>query len=90
MGEPVSHENEYGVRLAQAVDTATEEYFRHMDGNKHACEGLYGLVMTEVERPLLRCVMRHCGGNRTLAAKVLGINRATLRKKLEQHGLNGG
>ena len=32
-------------------------------------------------------VMRHCEGKQVRAAEVLGINRATLRKKLRQYGL---
>ena len=49
--------------------------------------GLYRLVMAEVERPLLEVALKHADGNQTRAAKVLGINRATLRKKLRQYGI---
>lgn len=53
-----------------------------------SCEGdLYALVMNEAERPLLHEVMRHCDSNQSRAAQVLGISRATLRKKLLAHGL---
>jgi Fis family transcriptional regulator len=31
--------------------------------------------------------MRHCEGNQSRAAAILGLNRATLRKKLKQYGL---
>ena len=40
-----------------------------------------------VEAPMLREVMSWYGGNQSKAALALGINRATLRKKLSQHGL---
>jgi Fis family transcriptional regulator len=46
------------------------------------------MVMDEVERPLLECTMEYCGGNQTKAAKYLGLNRGTLRKKLKHHGLD--
>ena len=36
---------------------------------------------------LLGEVMAHCQGNQSKAAEILGINRATLRKKLSQYGL---
>ena len=32
-------------------------------------------------------VMRHCEGNQSKAAATLGLNRATLRKKLKEYGL---
>ncbi len=40
------------------------------------------LVMGEVERPLFKAVMDYTDGNQSRAAEILGINRATLRKKL--------
>ena len=45
------------------------------------------MVLHQVEKPLLECVMAQCGGNQSKAAAVLGLNRNTLRKKLVQHGL---
>ena len=53
-----------------------------------ACdEGLHALVIREVEGPLLREVLAWHDGNQSRAAAALGINRATLRKKLAAHGL---
>jgi len=71
--------------LGSAVETALSYYFRDLDG--HTPGNLYDMVIQEVERPLFEAVMRHAGGNQSRAAKVLGINRTTLRKKLEQHGI---
>jgi Fis family transcriptional regulator len=36
---------------------------------------------------MLELVLEHANGNQSLAAEYLGINRNTLRKKLQQHGL---
>ncbi len=72
--------------LAEAVKDALERYFEQLDG--HEPGGLYRMVMDEVERPLLECVMMRCGGNQTKAAEHLGINRGTLRKKLKQYQLD--
>ncbi len=75
-----------GIALADAVRAAVEDYFDQLNG--HDCHDLYDLVLAEVERPLLRLVLERCDGNQTRAAKVLGINRGTLRKKLEDYNLN--
>jgi two-component system response regulator AtoC len=45
------------------------------------------LKLREVERDHLLAVLRHCEGNRTRAARVLGIDRRTLFAKLRRHGL---
>ena len=47
---------------------------------------LYRTVMARVELPLLRHVLQMSGGNRAKAARVLGINRNTLRKRLRVLG----
>jgi Fis family transcriptional regulator len=49
---------------------------------------LFDAVLAEVEKPMLSEVLRHCDGKQIRAAELLGINRATLRKKLREYGLN--
>lgn len=51
------------------------------------CGDLHGMVMQEVEAPLYAEVLQHCEGNITRAAGILGINRATLRKRLRDLNL---
>jgi len=48
---------------------------------------LYRSVMARVELPLLRHALELCSGNQLKAAKLLGINRNTLRKRLRLLGL---
>jgi two-component system nitrogen regulation response regulator GlnG len=48
---------------------------------------LYRSVMTRVELPLLRQALELSGGNQLKAARLLGINRNTLRKRLRLLGL---
>jgi two-component system nitrogen regulation response regulator GlnG len=48
---------------------------------------LYRSVMARLELPLLRHALELCGGNQLKAAKLLGINRNTLRKRLRLLGL---
>lgn len=71
--------------LAASVRTAVERYFRDLHG--HPPTALYDAVIAEVEAPLLETVMRHADNNQCIAAKILGINRNTLRKKLQAYGL---
>jgi Fis family transcriptional regulator, factor for inversion stimulation protein len=72
-------------RLSEYVRAALDAYFANV-GTEEA-GNVYELVIAEVERPLLACVLEHCGGNQTRAAHLLGLNRATLRKKLRVHDL---
>lgn len=71
--------------LRECVSEAVDEFFTVLDG--HDCTGLFGMVMREVEVPLLRSVLEYTDGNQTRASEILGINRSTLRKKLRQHKL---
>jgi Fis family transcriptional regulator, factor for inversion stimulation protein len=72
--------------LRQCVSDAMARYFQNLNG--HGANNLYRLVMNEVEAPLLESVMKHTGGNQTLAAALLGISRSTLRKKLSLYDLD--
>ena len=46
------------------------------------------IVLREMEIPLFVEVLNHCEGNQSRAAALLGIHRATLRKKLKDYGLS--
>jgi two-component system, NtrC family, nitrogen regulation response regulator GlnG len=49
---------------------------------------LYDRIIAEVERPLIEAVLARCGHNQLRAARVLGINRNTLRKRLDTLGID--
>lgn len=74
-----------GGKIGGCVREALARYFVDLHG--HDVVGLYDMVMSEVELPLLESVLKYTHGNQTRAAEVLGINRGTLRKKLKQYGL---
>ncbi len=67
--------------LGLAVERQLKEYFAAHKGALPP-EGLYDRVVREVERPLLTVSLVATGGNQLKAAKMLGINRNTLRKKI--------
>jgi two-component system nitrogen regulation response regulator GlnG len=46
---------------------------------------LYHRLVAEIERPLIEAALRRAGGNQVKAARMLGLNRNTLRKKITDH-----
>ena len=62
-----------------------EAYFRDLDGEEP--HSMHEMLIKVVERPLLEVVMREAHGNQSRAAQWLGINRNTLRRKLQDHQL---
>ncbi len=52
--------------------------------------GLYDRVLAEVERPLIVQTLQATRGNQIRAAAILGINRNTLRKKIQILGIATG
>jgi Fis family transcriptional regulator len=71
--------------IARCVRRTLDGYFRDLDGEKPA--GVYDMVMSCVEKPLIEVVLHRVGGNQTQAAELLGLNRNTLRKKIRIYGI---
>jgi Fis family transcriptional regulator, factor for inversion stimulation protein len=75
-----------GESLEQSVFRSLEQYFANLDGAKpHA---LHEMVLGAIEKPLLKFALHRCEGNQSAAADLLGINRNTLRRKLQDYGLH--
>lgn len=55
--------------------------------NVQELDNLYDMVLHQMERPLIKIVMDKTRGNQVKAAEVLGINRNTLRKKIQTLGI---
>jgi len=71
--------------LANSVKTSLDQYFKDLDGQPpHA---VYDMVLSCIEKPLLEYVMQYSAGNQSKAAEILGVNRNTLRKKIQQYNL---
>ena len=75
--------------LADAVEQHLARYFATF-GRDLPPDGLYDRVLAEVERPLLELSMAAAKGNQLRAARLLGINRNTLRKKLTDLNIDAG
>jgi two-component system nitrogen regulation response regulator GlnG len=74
-------------QLATVVRRWVAERVRAAEGASPS--GLYEALLGCVEPALLEEVMRRVQGNRWVGAQWLGLNRATVRKKLTQYGLAG-
>jgi Fis family transcriptional regulator len=71
--------------IARSVERSLDEYFRKLDGAPP--HDVYDMVIGSVERTLLRSIMERTDGNQTQAAGILGVNRNTLRTKLQKYGI---
>lgn len=82
VAQPIQTNN---LPLREHTKQMLEKYFANLDGFTPA--GLYNLVLSEIEPPVLEVVMSHVKGNQCKAALLLGISRGTLRKKLKLYNL---
>ncbi|MGV0005338.1 MAG: helix-turn-helix domain-containing protein [Candidatus Porifericomitaceae bacterium WSBS_2022_MAG_OTU9] len=72
--------------LRDHVRGCVQTYIEHLDG--HVTGNLYDTVMAECELPLIQVALNHSKGNVSHAARMLGINRNTLKRKLQHYGLS--
>lgn len=70
--------------LSAEIERHITEHLKLTDKNT---TDLYPLFLAQLERPLLIATLKHTRGNQSKTAKMLGINRGTLRTKLKQYGL---
>ncbi len=73
--------------LSAAVEAHLGRYLGTF-GSDLPPDGWYDRVLAEIEAPLLRLSLAATGGNQIRAARLLGINRNTLRKKLLDRGID--
>ena len=72
--------------LSVHVKQTVSRYLEQLDG--HDAVDLYAMVIAEVEKPLLLAALDHSGFNQSKAAKILGLSRSTLRKKMDFYGID--
>jgi two-component system, response regulator FlrC len=76
-----------GVRLDQQKNAPAVAHAAF--AAEQVTRGLVGRTVAEVERDLILETLKHCLGNRTHAANVLGISIRTLRNKLNEYTADG-
>lgn len=74
--------SEHGQKLSQAIESHLKRYF-DLHGDSLPPAGLYDRIIKEVELPLIALSLSATRGNQVRTAELLGINRNTLRKKIQ-------
>lgn len=77
--------NLQAVSLEKLVKSKLEVLFQQQKEAEVDLTGLYGVVIEQVERPLLELALRAFNGNQVKTALMLGINRNTLKKKIDNY-----
>jgi Fis family transcriptional regulator len=62
------------------IRSRIDRFYEKLQG--HSATGLYQAVLREVERPLIAAALARARGVRADAAKVLGIDRGTLARRM--------
>jgi Fis family transcriptional regulator len=71
--------------LRYTIETSLRAYLHEL--HDQSLTGLHGHVMAEVEQALMRVVMEHTCGNQSEASRILGLTRATVRRKIREHSI---
>lgn len=80
--------NLQNVSLEKLVKSKLEVLFQQQKETAVELNGLYDLVMEQVERPLIELALKAYDGNQVRTAAMLGINRNTLKKKMDTYNIN--
>jgi len=74
--------------LGDYVETKFKHFVHAM--RRGSARDLYATFMKAVERPLIELALKESNGNQLQAARLLGMNRNTLRKKITEFGIPVG
>lgn len=75
------------ISLEELVKRRLEVHFQQQSAVDVDAGGLklYDVVLQQVEKPLLELALRATNGNQVKTAQMLGINRNTLKKKIDSY-----
>ena len=77
----IEENNSYSVK--DFLEEKLKHYLKDMTNTPNC--NLYNTVLSEVEKALILIVLKETNGNQLKTAKVLGINRNTLRSKIKEY-----
>lgn len=72
--------------LSDHVTTTLDAYFKTLQ--EEVPSDVYQLVIGQVEKPMIEYILNHTEYNQSKAADILGINRNTLRKKIQTYQIS--
>lgn len=76
------------VSLEKLVKSKLEVLFQQQKQAQVEITDLYNIVLEQVEKPLIELALQTKNGNQVKTAQMLGINRNTLKKKIETYKIN--
>ena len=71
--------------LQDCIKDSLEKYFSDLNGEKS--NGVFKMVTQQTESATIKFVLDKVNQNQSEAARILGINRATLKKKVSLYNL---
>ena len=77
--------NLQSISLEKLVRSKLEVLFQQQKDDQLMLGDLYNLVLEQVERPLIELSLKASRGNQVRTAQILGINRNTLKKKIDNY-----
>lgn len=70
-------------------DLVLAEIMNLINSNQESPNKIYDMTIKRIEKPLIEAILKVTKGNKKKAAAILGINRNTLSKKIEELGIYG-
>ena len=73
------------IDIPACINAKLTRYFEQLDGEQ--ASGVHKMVMNEVESVVIKFILELVNNNQSEASRILGVNRGTLKKKIEFYKL---
>ena len=83
--EPFYTASLQSMSLENLVKNKLSLFFEQQKQAEVELNGLHRIIIEQVEKPLIELSLNQCNGNQVKAARLLGINRNTLKKKIDTY-----
>ena len=75
-------EVDHELHLSQLLEKKFASFVKKIKHSNNT--GLYALLISEIEKPIFSLALQETNGNQVKAARLLGVNRNTIRKKMRE------